>query len=117
SLDSSYAVGDGELLYASELYAEIEINRRGEELCDAELVELQERIEGSHGPHTNRVLAALGAVTAMVAVRVLWQGRDAEATLEKIDPLWKWLFANRRGLMQADGEGYYESTGLILSVK
>ncbi len=52
---------------------------------------------------------------ATVAVRVLSQGRETGATLEKIDPLWDWLFDEYRGLLQADGEGYYDANGQILA--
>ena len=52
-----------------------------------------------------------------VAVRVLDQGREPEETLAKLDPLWQWLLANREGLLQAEGEGYYGATGLILQVE
>ena len=59
---------------------------------------------------------ALTNATSIIAVRVLWQGREPEPTLEKLDALWNWLLSNRTGLMQADDEGYYDSSGLILSV-
>jgi hypothetical protein len=37
--------------------------------------------------------------------------------LKAIDPLWRWLHANRRGLLQADGEGYYDAKGLVLELE
>jgi len=41
--------------------------------------------------------------------------RTAEQTLELLSPLWEWLLANRRGLIQADGEGFYDGQHLILA--
>jgi hypothetical protein len=33
-----------------------------------------------------------------------------------LSPLWDWLLANRSGLIQADGEGFYEGRNLILEL-
>ncbi len=54
---------------------------------------------------------------AMFVIRVLWQGREAEETLDKIVPLWDWLFENYSGLLQADGEGYYDKEQKILKTE
>ena len=59
----------------------------------------------------------LRRATAIVCLQVLWQGRDSEATFSKIDLLWQWLFLFRRGVMQADGEGFYDEDGLIVEAK
>lgn len=115
--DSAYEIKDGGLYHGADLYGEIEINLRGEELGDEELGELEEFAEDSDGEQKQRVLAALRNAKSIVAVRVLWQGRDPEPTLEKPDPLWEWLFSNRQGLMQADGEGYYDASALIFEVE
>lgn len=112
--DPDYSIRDGELHYSNGLYAEIEINTRGEELCDAELQELQEVVEDADVGQQQRVIEALRVARHIVALRVLSQGRDSESTLEKFDPLWEWLFTYRRGLLQADGEGFYDSDGLVL---
>lgn len=117
TVDADYSITDGELGHGAELYGEIEINVRGEELCDEELGELRDFVEEALGENKERVMEALRSANAMVVVRVLWQGRDSEPTLEKIAPLWQWLFSNREGLMQADGEGYYDASGLILAVE
>ena len=42
---------------------------------------------------------------------------DAEETLDALGPLWSWLQENRRGMLQADGEGYYDVNGLVLEVE
>lgn len=117
SVDPDYAITDDELHHGSELYGEIEINPRGGELCDEELGELEEFAKDSEGENKQRVIDALRGAKAILALRVLWQGRDPEPSLEKLDPLWEWLLSNRQGLMQADDEGYYDATGLILEVE
>jgi hypothetical protein len=104
-----------DLLYSGSPYGELEIKRPGETIFSEEMEELQEFIEAAEGER-GPVLASLQQATSIVALRVLWQDREAEATLGKIDPLWHWLFENRSGLLQADGEGYYDRTGLILTL-
>lgn len=107
---------EGLLKWADEVYGQIEVNRPGDGLFDAEIEELKEFVEDSEGVKQSEVLNVLGQAKAIVAIRVLDQGRDSEATLMKIDPLWQWLFENREGLLQAGGEGYYDASGLILQV-
>ena len=103
----------GNLMYGGEIYGQIEINRPGDELFEEEVEELKEFLSESRGKKKT-VLQTLTNAKTIVAVQVLWQDRDTEQTLIRIDPLWDWLFNNRRGLLQADGEGYYDSSGLIL---
>lgn len=116
-LDSSYTISDGIIQYGEDLYGEIEINPRGSELCDEELDELQDFLENTKSEQKERVVETLRKATAIIALRVLFQGRNPEQTLEKLDPIWQWLFTNSSGLMQADDEGYYDKAGLILSVE
>jgi hypothetical protein len=75
---------------------------------------LLEEVEESEGEGKTKVKRALEQAKAIVALQVLWQGCGTEETMEKLEPLWEWLFANRQGLLQADAEGYYDSSGLIL---
>jgi hypothetical protein len=109
---------DGVLAYGGEPYAQIEINAV-DSSDDEEIEELKEELEDSRAPKPQReaLLNALQQVRAMLVLRVLWQDRTTEATLQKIDPLWKWLFATRDGILQVDGEGYYDQSGLILALE
>jgi hypothetical protein len=107
----------GALTYNGDIYGEIEVNRPGEEIFAEEIEELAESVGGAEGERKSEVLSVLRQAKAIIAVRVLWQGRESEETLGKIDPLWQWLIANRKGLSQADGEGYYDASGLILEVE
>jgi hypothetical protein len=117
AVDSAYAIKEGELCHGPELYGEIELNHSGEELFEEEIKELQEFVNDDDSDNRDRVLRVLRAAKAILAIRVLWQGRETEPTLEKIDPLWTWLMANRDGLLQADGDGYYDRTGLVLQTE
>ena len=122
-IDSSYQIerddepdDEGALMHDNKLYGQIEVNRPGDGLFEGEIEELKGFVASADSEPKTRVLNVLNQATALVVIRVLDQGRESEATLVKVDPLWKWLFANREGLMQAEGEGYYDASGLILEV-
>ena len=108
---------EGVLTYKGDVYGEIAVNRPGDGIFDEEIEELREFVDDVEGEKKSEVLGVLSRAKTIVAVRVLWQGRESEETLEKIDPLWQWLIAHRKGLIQAEGEGYYDDTGLILEVE
>ncbi|HEV8487975.1 MAG TPA: hypothetical protein VGV87_30930 [Blastocatellia bacterium] len=122
-VDSAYLIerdeesdSEGLLKCGDAVYGQIEVNRPGDGLFDGEIEELCDFVNNSDGVKKSEVLNVLGQANAIVAIRVLDQGRESEDTLMKIDPLWDWLFANRQGLLQAGGEGYYDASGLILEV-
>jgi hypothetical protein len=104
----------GDLRFGKETYAHIEINRVGENIFEEELEELKEFVNDSRGRKKNKVFQTLDEARTIVAVQVLWQDRDTEETMRKINPLWSWLLNKREGLWQADDDGYYDSSGLIL---
>ena len=105
---------EGVLTYKGEIYGQVEVNQPGDGIFDEEIGELRESVGEAEGAAKSEVLGVLNRAQATVAVRVLDQGREPEETLAKLDPLWQWLLANREGLLQAEGEGYYGATGLIL---
>jgi hypothetical protein len=107
----------GELHYGGELYGEIEINQPGDGLFDEEAQEQLESLEDTDEGDPAYVAEVLGRAKSSVVVRVLSQGRESNDTLLRIDPLWAWLFTSRSGLLQADGEGFYNSQGLVVAVK
>jgi len=102
-----------DLLYRSQIHAELEINRPGDGLFEEEIAELAEPLEGRDQAAAERVASTLARAKAIVAVRVLFGARDPDETLRRLDPLWQWLFAHRTGLLQADGEGYHGPAGLV----
>jgi hypothetical protein len=119
--DADYKI-DGEEMEATVSYrghrvGHLTLNVPGDGLFDAERDELVEFAEDGTGGGKRRVIDTLRAARGIVAVQVLFGDGDSERTLTALDPLWHWLRANRRGLLQADGEGYYEGPELILEVK
>ena len=111
---------DGEaatIVHAGTAIAQLEINTPGDGLFDEEREELPGFATEAHGPGKARVLSALRDARAIVAAQVLFGTGETESTLARLDPLWKWLFRNRRGLLQADAEGYYDERGLVLKVQ
>src|SRR5512137_2275820 len=72
-----------DLMLGSDVYGELEINRRDSELMQEELDELSAEIEESKAGSVQRVKSLLEVSKAMVVVRVLSQGRTSEDTLDK----------------------------------
>lgn len=124
--DPAYAITDvrqepfeaGLLEYGGDPYGQIEVTGI-DPSEDEEIEELKEEIEDikASKPQRQAVLDTLRQVKAMLVLRVLWQDRTTEATLQKFDPLWKWLMATHDGILQVDGEGYYGRSGLVLAVE
>jgi hypothetical protein len=84
---------------------------------EEEIGALTQMAKAATGAGKRKVLKVLGEARAIVSVEVAWGEREPEETLQKIDPLWRWLFSNRQGLVQADDEGYYEQSRKVLSVE
>ncbi|OGS57105.1 MAG: hypothetical protein A3K60_04505 [Euryarchaeota archaeon RBG_19FT_COMBO_56_21] len=112
--DTAYTIANrrsdrnmGDIIYGGETLGQIEINGPGDSLFSEELQELKEFAEEAHGRQLKKVLDCLNRAKLIVAVQVLFQEKNPEATLERLGPLWQWLFMNRDGLLQVDGEGYY----------
>ena len=106
---------EGVLMYANDAYAQLEINEKGDGIFEEEIEMLREDVAAAE--NGERVLEMLDRARNLLFVRVLQQGRDDEETFEKIDALWNWLLPRREGLVQADLEGYYDASGLILEVE
>jgi hypothetical protein len=112
-IDAHYSISaSGELRHANDLYGLLQIDLLDE--LDEEIAELKEDVEEATGGRRSEILKSLEEAKTMVA---LWQGRETEATLQKLDPMWDWLLAHRKGVLQADGEGYYDDSGPMLDVK
>ncbi len=107
----------GEIRYAGESFAEIDVNRPGDALFDEELAETLDGVQLTGGARAQHVLDLLRQTRATLALRILWQGRDVEQTLTKIDPVVVWLMMNRDGLLHVDGEGFYEGEDLIFEME
>ena len=118
AVDQRYSVdASGDLKFGDDVYGAVEINFPDEEVFDEEIQELKEFVEDVRGWKKREVIKTLNAAKATVAVQVLSGGRETNDALEKLSPLWDWLLSNRKGLLQADDEGYYNKSGLILKVE
>jgi len=106
----------GALRYQGVPIAGFEVNTPAEDLFHDELAELRDAAAGGTGPGRTAVEEVLRHARAIVAVQVLG-GHGLEETLERLDPVWRWFFRCRKGLLQADGEGYYDAGGRILTVE
>lgn len=106
----------GDMLFDDTLLGEIEINRPDDGIFEEDIGDLKELVYHSKSPHQQQVLDILNKAKTIVAVRALWKGADAEAVLTRIDPLWDWLFSTCPGLLQADNDGFYDRSGLILEI-
>jgi hypothetical protein len=102
--------------YRGRRIGHVTINNPGDGLFDEEREELVEVAQDGDGAARHRVVETLSSARVIVAVQVLFGDGDTSRTLDALSPLWSWLQANRQGLLQADGEGYYDNTGLILAL-
>jgi hypothetical protein len=118
STDPKYALeiqnNDATLMYDGDPYADMEINLPGDGLFDDEIEELIEFLEDAKGRKKKRVQTILKEAEQMLAVQVVFGGRDLDVTFNRIDPIWVHLFEHHKGLLQADGEGYYDAPEHLL---
>ena len=102
-----------DLSYGDDEYARLEINRVGEQLFRGEIQDHLEAVEHGGKGQNSQVAYTLRHANTILRVHVLWGQRDRDLTLDRLQPLWDWLFAYRWGVLHADGEGFYDSDGLI----
>jgi hypothetical protein len=120
AVDPAYAIANvevddlGDLLHGNQRLAIIEINRPDDDIFEDDLAEFMDVVGQGNQAGEIQVREVLSTAHALVVIEAFWEGEDAESTLSKIDPLWDWLFANYAGLSQADSEGFYDQSGLIL---
>jgi len=98
------------------MLAHVTLNVPGDGLFDDERAELLESAADGEGTGKATVLETLSQARTIVAVQVLLGFGDTDETLDALGPLWSWLQDNRRGLLHAEGEGYYDADGLILEL-
>lgn len=106
-----------EVYYDDTLYGQIEMDVRGDELFEDDISAFTEMLGEPKTAGEIIVADALKAAAQIIAVEMFWEGTNGEATFEKFDPLWDWLFANRNGILQADTEGFYNAEGLLVERK
>jgi hypothetical protein len=120
-IDAGYRLeaeeGEGTLSHRGTTIAHLTLNLPGDDLFGEEIAELQELAEDADGAALTVVPGTLSRASGILAAQVLWGTGETEDTLARLDPMWNWLFDQREGLLQADGEGYYDRKGLVLVVE
>jgi hypothetical protein len=106
-----------DIFYGSERYGQLKVDTRGDGLFEKEIKALTKLLEETRKGNVKRVVTGLVNAQAIVVVQALCQDRETGETLERIDPLWEILFQQHDGLLQADGEGYYDTSALILAIE
>ncbi len=121
AFDAAYRIeqegSERRLCYGDGVFGRMTLAQRGDPFFAEEFDDLQAAME--HIPLQDRktVRQVMQHTQALIVLRVVWENRDTESTLERIQPLWDWLLAHRTGLLQVDTEGYYGPSGLILVVR
>jgi len=105
------------ITYQGRPIGHVTLNVPGDGLFEEERDELIEFAEEGNEAQKRRVIDTLRVAREIVAVRVLFGNGDTDWTLDRLSPLWTWLQSNRRGLVQADSEGYYDGHDLILRLE
>ncbi len=112
--DASDRANAADLIYGDAVYGEIELNGENEDLFREDIAELLELLEGSQEITAPAVRRHLETATGMVALKVSEEGHY---NAEQLDVLWDWLFETRGGLLQVDGEGFYDIDRLVLPLE
>ena len=98
------------------LCGEIELNRQGDEVFDEEIEELQEELDEMEGDRSI-VTRNLSSSKRLLALSVLYQGREFQEVADDIAPLWEVLDSKAPGLLQFDDHGYYNQGAFILGLE
>ncbi|MBS1709899.1 MAG: hypothetical protein JSS65_14390 [Armatimonadetes bacterium] len=114
--DRAYGLGaHGELLYGGDIYALFEVFDKDDEQFEEEIEEFLESLDDYKGDAHKQVRKVLKKARWMVVLQVLFANRETETVLNRIDPIWQILANYCDGLLQVDGEGFYEAGELILA--
>jgi hypothetical protein len=99
-------IAHADLNWVGEVFAEIEINERGSEMFEAEILEQLELIRLGRGKKTP-IVNLLKEASCIIAVRILTSSGEFRELLDRVDPIWEWLDENRRGVTAFDSHGFY----------
>jgi hypothetical protein len=106
----------GIFVYQGTPIAQLEISTPGDEVFEEERDELLDFLTAVVGDRRPHVEVLLRGATGTIAAQILAAGDDPAMVLQWLDPVWKLMFSRHRGLLQVDGEGYYDADGLVLKV-
>jgi hypothetical protein len=94
-----------------EVHAELEINIPGDDIFKEELDELREPVEWySETPEKARVLHTLDHAQWIACFSLLKAGWKSNY----VDRLCDWLLEHYAGLLEIDGEGYFDRENIVL---
>ena len=108
------APNSGDVLYGSEVYGEVEVNRPEDQVFSEDIEDLRDQLTDLDVEATTIVLQTLNQASGMIAFQLSEAGHDQ---YQRIDPFWNWLFDRYPGLLQIDEEGYYTRGEQILVVE
>lgn len=95
----------GDLYYGDVLYAELEVNRPGDEIFEEDCADLLDELNKQDDPRAELAATALRSSTGAVVMRVYEPGHD---DYPRLNVLIDWLFAHRAGVLQVDEEGFFD---------
>lgn len=110
--DHRYRIDGDDLLLGEVPCGQLDLTESGDEIFEEEIEMLKDA--ASQKASAEQLLTLLTAANCMLTVQVLWQGRSDEETFGALDPLWGWLFVNRRdGLLSFEMDVFYTTSGKI----
>lgn len=109
--------GSAKLMYGEATYGRISVSRLGDEEFTEELQDLRAALKDIPYAKGKTARNVFKFAEALVVLQVIWESRDDQSTLERIQPLWRWLLENRVGLLQVDNEGYYGTHGIVVAMR
>jgi hypothetical protein len=112
--DAQYTMEDDVLRYRGEPCAQITINVPGDGHFEDDIGQLLEGLEDMEGK-VKQVAKVLRSAKSIIAVQVLFGGRDADEVLDALQPIWDYCDKHLDGLLYADDEGFYKMGRLIAS--
>jgi hypothetical protein len=111
-----------DLRYGDEIYAEIELNRRNDDLFTDEIEILTDELDNwdfelAEDQAVQRSLREMvQTARIIVSVRILFGDNGLEDGIRLVEPLWVWMFNQYEGVLQVDYEGYYDAEGSLLEL-
>src|SRR5690348_3210525 len=109
-------------MYGSQDLGILEINYPHETLFQSEIRVYREKIDEAleddpeyyEDQDVASVLQALTDTRAIIALQVFLSNRSEDEIMTLIDPVWKWLDANRPGLLHVENIGFEREFELVL---
>jgi hypothetical protein len=111
SMAPEYKIDGGDLMRGADVLAEVGIDSAGSDLFVEELGGKLAEVEQLAGQAAQWVGGRLRNTQSIIAVRI-----DPAVNWDLLAPLWAAMTSMSTGLMQVDGQGFYDGANLILPV-